>query len=516
MQHQISQDLHPETTPAGHTIKLLTDVTTAVEYAALSYCWGSSPGLVTDSYNIEAHKEGLKVKSMPKTFQDAVAVAQGLGLAHLWIDALCIIQDSHADWVEQSAQMIQVYSEAEIVIGALASAAADHGFLGPRSLPQDSTLDVLSHAGSISTSVHYRHIRRASHFGAVGPLEDRAWALQERLVARRFLAYGQNELAWDCREADACECNCVLFRARPFTYISNIDRLLSQAGTPELNNAWRRVILRNYCARELTYPSDVLVALSGVAAVFHTKRPGRYLAGLWESSLVLDLTWQMRGTAQDFPMPTWSWASVNNASSLYYTFMGTHGDYTASTEVARVIDAGVQVVSATNPYGAVTGGFVTLRGHFVRVQLESHDHEDSTPAAHPSQGESEQKLSFSMPGILQFHDAVCIGPNIDVPLVKTELVAPDGKRLTTARRLASGQPNTMWNAHNDKPAEAWLLILVSSTTWRGGRDSGLDGLLLVPVDSAQNEFNRIGTCSLRCNDGAQLVKKMDLKQFRIT
>jgi Heterokaryon incompatibility protein (HET) len=38
------------------------------------------------------------MNSLPKSFQDAVTVTRKLYIHSLWIDSLCIIQDSHEDW----------------------------------------------------------------------------------------------------------------------------------------------------------------------------------------------------------------------------------------------------------------------------------------------------------------------------------------------------------------------------------------------------------------------------------
>lgn len=38
------------------------------------------------------------------------------------------------------------------------------------------------------------------------PLNDRGWTLQERLLAPRVLHFGTSEMAWECAEKIACEC----------------------------------------------------------------------------------------------------------------------------------------------------------------------------------------------------------------------------------------------------------------------------------------------------------------------
>jgi hypothetical protein len=47
---------------------------------------------------------------------------------------------------------------------------------------------------------HYDH-----HFSE-GPLAERAWAYQEKLLGRRFLSYEARELHWKCDKMWRCEC----------------------------------------------------------------------------------------------------------------------------------------------------------------------------------------------------------------------------------------------------------------------------------------------------------------------
>lgn len=66
------------------------------KYAALSYCWGREPekNLRTLSSSLNNMKAGISREDLPPVFRDAVAVLQSLGVEMLWIDSLCIVQDS--------------------------------------------------------------------------------------------------------------------------------------------------------------------------------------------------------------------------------------------------------------------------------------------------------------------------------------------------------------------------------------------------------------------------------------
>ena len=75
-------------------------------YLALSHCWstGKLP-LRTTSENYREHQSGIPFKNLPKTFQDTVQFAQGIGIRCLWIDSLCIIQGDGRDWHSEAAKM---------------------------------------------------------------------------------------------------------------------------------------------------------------------------------------------------------------------------------------------------------------------------------------------------------------------------------------------------------------------------------------------------------------------------
>ena len=58
---------------------------------------------------------------MPKTFREAVEITRGIGLQYLWIDSLCILQDSADDWNAESTKMGRIYRGASITIFAAAA-----------------------------------------------------------------------------------------------------------------------------------------------------------------------------------------------------------------------------------------------------------------------------------------------------------------------------------------------------------------------------------------------------------
>lgn len=50
-------------------------------------------------------KAASQFSDLPKTFQDAVIITREMCLRYLWINSLCIIQDSEADWNREASRM---------------------------------------------------------------------------------------------------------------------------------------------------------------------------------------------------------------------------------------------------------------------------------------------------------------------------------------------------------------------------------------------------------------------------
>ncbi|KXH27604.1 hypothetical protein CSAL01_00771 [Colletotrichum salicis] len=70
---------------------------------------------------MESFRAGIQVGPLPKTYRDTISILKRLGLRYLWIDSLCIIQDSVDDWRKESITMAEVYRNGVINIAATAA-----------------------------------------------------------------------------------------------------------------------------------------------------------------------------------------------------------------------------------------------------------------------------------------------------------------------------------------------------------------------------------------------------------
>src|SRR6266516_2675999 len=82
--------------------------------------------------NLKQYKKEISLDSLSKTIQDEVKCARKLKWRYLWVDVLCIIQDSEDDKSREIDQMTQIYKNSVLTISAAKSKNCFEGFLEPR------------------------------------------------------------------------------------------------------------------------------------------------------------------------------------------------------------------------------------------------------------------------------------------------------------------------------------------------------------------------------------------------
>lgn len=84
-------------------LRLKEEVEEHPRYITLSHCWGNVVGYrlfdsTCDGITVDdARKEGIEIKHLPANFAEAIDATQSLGFRYLWIDSLCIMQNSTKD-----------------------------------------------------------------------------------------------------------------------------------------------------------------------------------------------------------------------------------------------------------------------------------------------------------------------------------------------------------------------------------------------------------------------------------
>jgi heterokaryon incompatibility protein (HET) len=398
---------------SGEIIKLhdTREQETLGDYMTVSHRWGDIKPMSLTQESAPHLKAGIRIVELPKTFADAVKIAQKMSIKYLWIDSLCIYQDSESEWRAESAKMGLVYKNSWLNIAAMDSSDCTGGCFFRR----DKRLVDLIKVELGDDGKEYLCID--SNLWLVGideaPLSRRGWILQERLLSPRQIHFGELQIYWECRRQAACETlpGGILpsMFARPGTAASQqlkrfaatlsrfsydtrasyseknhgasstegFDSQNAPNTTPlDIYTGWRHSV-QNYSKCRLTYSRDKLIAISGVAKEMSKVINDQYLAGLWRSQLPTTLLWSAEpsGSASSFrnqrwptgtrkvwtrqrPLraPTWSWASLDTPISFFFPVTTRERDKVT----VNVLEAHIEPL-AGDIHGEVLNGFIRVR-----------------------------------------------------------------------------------------------------------------------------------------------------------
>ncbi|KAJ8070675.1 hypothetical protein OCU04_001046 [Sclerotinia nivalis] len=373
------------------------------QYITLSHCWGKSEHLETRKENLDEMKIAIPLESMNKTYADAVRVARGFQIQYLWIDSLCIVQNSKNDWNEEASRMCFVYNNTAFNIAAVAATDGDDGFLSERlavklghviRLDGKKVVRTLWIRPCLRDSCVHRKDIKLSRF----PLFGRAWVLQESILAARTLAFCPVSMHFRCRVKQRSD-------QEPFNDVDHLSVFngfehftfhnlptKSAICSEYVMDVWYR-LLSTYSTKEMSSRRDKLPAIGGLAFQVGSFTGDRYLAGLWEHNFPQALCWTTFKISREYYVlpasntalyiaPSWSWASLSvpfgyspvaftgtellipDLTSNYYP--GKDGvDHTHKKSAkfrweAQLLDTNIDFIS--DCYGQVKAGYITLMG----------------------------------------------------------------------------------------------------------------------------------------------------------
>ncbi|KAI1748947.1 heterokaryon incompatibility protein-domain-containing protein [Xylaria castorea] len=345
-------------------LALATDLRVAesrVEYASLSYCWGSlveaASQYRTTRQNLQQRLAQIDIARTTTVIKDAADVCKALGIRYLWVDSVCIIQDDNVDWEQEAAQMSNVYRNCALTICPMSSSSCSQGFLEKRShgidIPFRSRVspDIVGHytlRNSVRCLISFLSCGnpRGEDFEEA-VWETRAWTFQEYHLSRVLLCFGKRKIHIISRKGIISEGE-TQYGEIGKPVVSFLEHCIANGEDLDCEttyNHWMG-LAGTYCMRQLTYPTDKFPALSGLATYFKglLDLDDQYLAGLWQKDLHRQLFWMVpnmeretfdelfgpQRSSRQFIAPSWSWAGQSlrfENSHRYFHMQGPFTDY---------------------------------------------------------------------------------------------------------------------------------------------------------------------------------------------
>jgi hypothetical protein len=396
-------------TTLNPSLSLVNSLGPEIKFAALSYCWGDAKQVKLQNENLAEFTSAIPEDTLPQTIKDAIILTRALDISHIWIDALCIIQDNAYDWEVEAAKMASVYGGAHVVISAARGESCESGFLGPRRYSHQAVylgsdgrnpepMYAFLEAGNCVDAGERMHdfvlsgYLSEKNLATACPVYGRGWCLQEQVLAARLVHFTDSEMVMECAEAVACECDAVTGQNKQQCLPNNPPELPPTPRKPhwyqttriakdvkQVLGAWWSCV-EQYSVRHLSAETDRLPAISGIAESLSECGLGSYGAGIWEADLPSGLLWGVipRHPAKprrpaEYTAPSWSWASVmapvlRPDQPLPLSLLGDKaGLLPARAEVVKV-ECEPRSVS---PFGRLLGASLILKATVIALEARS-------------------------------------------------------------------------------------------------------------------------------------------------
>jgi hypothetical protein len=297
-------------------------------YLILSYCWGSgNESSKTTENNLKARLCGFSVSELPKTIRDAILLTRMMGYRYLWVDAMCIIQGPSGDFHSESTRMGDYYSNAECCISASDATDSQQGFLTGRPLArfpiEDIAIKIARHGEpgySILKSNH--HQIGGKRRLLTSPLTERGWCLQETALAKRILHWTLRGVFLECQSSlflegkkDPWEFKGPQMEISQWLYPLPREVMVMPDEDILFSKGWYQLVT-DFSMTKLTYETDRLYAIHGLASVLIRRLNAEYFNGLFRGSIAQGLLWYHQTSwhgackrPETAQLPSWCWAS---------------------------------------------------------------------------------------------------------------------------------------------------------------------------------------------------------------
>jgi Heterokaryon incompatibility protein (HET) len=311
-------------------------------YIALSYVWGKGDPYMTTIENIMLHRihGGLEqfLPSLPQVIRDAIDLVNKLGMRYLWVDSLCIVQNSTRSWNLNARVMDLIYGNAELTICAADGDDSRTGLKAMHLQNQDSRAGLraaqLKDPGGVkecAPGVRLMVSRPPETSIRASKWNTRAWTFQERLLSRRCLLFTGGRVYFQCRSTGMSE-DIFADRKGAGWSLDLVYAPLQILRELECRAIWVYLqCVSLYSSRILTKPKDILAAFAGISNLMKRTMRAPFIFGMPSSHFDLALLWEPQQAVKrrksdkndekevreysGLEFPSWSWCGWTNVTN---------------------------------------------------------------------------------------------------------------------------------------------------------------------------------------------------------
>ncbi|CCT61096.1 hypothetical protein [Plenodomus lingam JN3] len=296
-----------------------------VDYLTLSHCWGQGNFVQLNTANLTAFHEDIPMDLLPKTFADAIYITHFLGFQYVWIDSLCIIQDSLEDWTLESKSMGKIYQHAICTLAAVGADNSNDGCFYQRLYLKEHLSD--NFWLPVYDLFAHKQQGRSYDSGCPASLHSRAWVMQEQCLSVRAINFGRHEISWNCvstniSEPRASTSSLVGQSTLPHEFYASLAQPTGKGSNSQVSHNLQNLefwwkIVQQYSGRDLTVATDKWPAFQGLAFEVARAWKQSLFYGLWEHDILHELLWSISikplHPKLEVGAPSWSWLSMSSA-----------------------------------------------------------------------------------------------------------------------------------------------------------------------------------------------------------
>lgn len=400
------------------------------------------------------------------------------------------------------------------MLSAVAAPDGEWGMLRERNILRSHRFgwdqEYMFQAQSEWTSMHAKNSSK--------PLDGRAWAYQERVMAPRILHFGEQKLLWECASVNWAEdAGLSQVEAWPVWHEKrHVDRFVRHSSSLwswEAEDVEDRLqayydCIENYSSRALTKPTDKLPAFSGLASAFRVAIFGAFLAGLWETDLLYGLAWKKRdpdhtvksedqaSEDMEYVAPSWSWASTRHGPISFlricraelpqHFWDDDNFKNWADTYKPRLLAYRYQL-STSDPHGKISSAaLISLHGHCRTLMVQTN--------------ETDMQGDYSAWAAVYLDQ----GPGGGSPW-----------KFGAPNEYVHQSMKSKWSNANEEKTRQFTALQIGMKPASVPEDMDLVMLILEDVEGSQNTFKRAGILEVPLPKEEMLSEKWEAKQLTI-